>query len=73
MLHTIEDLIERLEVMKDKAIQLHRLRNQYSEISGKKYDYASCKVLLDDIQDMALSIAKDRQGDEILTRMDYKK
>lgn len=73
MLHTIEDLIERLEVMKDKAIQLHRLRNQYSEISGKKYDYAACKVLLDDIQDMALSIAKDRQGDEILTKMEYKK
>lgn len=73
MLHTIEDLIERLEAMKDKAIQLHRLRNQYSEISGKDYDRATCKTLLDDIQSMALSIAQDKQGDEILTRMEYKK
>lgn len=73
MLHTIEDLIERLEAMKDKAIQLHRLRNQYSEISGKDYDRATCKALLDDIQTMALGIAEDKQGEEILTRMDYKK
>lgn len=72
MLHTVEDLIERLEVMKDKAIQLHRLRNQYSDLSGKDYDYITCKALLDDIQSMALSIAEDRQGDKILTRMEYK-
>lgn len=72
MLHTVEDLIERLEAMKDKAIQLHRLRNQYSEISGKDYDHDTCKALLDDIQSMALSIAEDRQGDKILTRMEYK-
>lgn len=73
MLHTIEDLIERLEAMKDKAIQLHRLRNQYSEISGMEYDRVACKALLDDIQAMARSIAEDRQGKEILTRMEYKK
>lgn len=73
MLHTVEDLIERINVMKDKAIQLHRLRNQYSEISGKDYDRATCQALLDDIQTMALGIAEDKQGEEILTRMDYKK
>ena len=38
MLHTIEELIQRLDVMKDKAIELHRIRNQYSELSGKTYD-----------------------------------
>jgi hypothetical protein len=74
MLHTIEDLIERLGVMKDKAIELHRLRNQYSELSGKTYNKQLCQTLLDDIQSMARSIAEDREGDEILTRMsDWKK
>ena len=73
MLHTIEDLIERLNVMKDKAIELHRLRNQYSELSGKDYDRVSCQVLLEDIQSMARLIAEDTQGDEIKTRMEYKK
>jgi len=73
MLHTIEDLIERLGVMKDKAIELHRLRNQYSELSGKTYDKVACNALLDDIQSMARSIAEDREGNEILTRMEYKK
>lgn len=72
MLHTIEDLIERLEAMKDKAIELHRMRNQYSELSGKKYNKIQCQALLDDIQSMAKLIAEDRQGDEILTRMEYK-
>lgn len=70
MLHTIESLIERINVMKDKAIQLHRIRNQYSELSGKEYDKDFAKMLLDDIQSMALLIAQDREGNEILTDMD---
>jgi hypothetical protein len=70
MLHTIESLIERINVMKDKAIQLHRIRNQYSELSGQEYHKQQAQALLDDIQAMALSIAKDRQGNEILTDMD---
>ena len=70
MLHTIEELIERLNVMKDKAIELHRVRNQYSEISGKEYDRAYAKNLLDDIQGMARLIAEDKDGDEIKTEMD---
>ena len=70
MLHTIEELIERLNVMKDKAIELHRVRNQYSELSGKDYDKAYANALLDDIQHMARLIAEDRQGTEIKTEMD---
>jgi hypothetical protein len=70
MLHTIEELIERLNVMKDKAIELHRLRNQFSELSGKTYDKETCQALLDDIQSMAKLIAEDRQGNEIKTSMD---
>ena len=50
MLHTIEELIERLNVMKDKAIELHRVRNQYSELSGKEYNRKHAQELLDDIQ-----------------------
>ena len=38
MQHSIEDLLRRLEVMKDKAILLHRVRNEFSEISYKDYD-----------------------------------
>jgi len=70
MLHTIEELIERLNVMKDKAIELHRVRNQYSKLSGKEYDRVYAKNLLDDIQCMAKLIAEDREGDEIKTEMD---
>lgn len=73
MLHTIEDLIERLEVMKNKAIELHRVRNQYSELSGKEYNRKYAQSLLDDIQTMARLIAEDREGKEIRTRMEYKK
>lgn len=70
MLHTIEELIERINLMKDKAIELHRLRNQFSEISGKEYDKIACKALLDDIQSIANLIANDRDGTEIRTEMD---
>jgi len=70
MLHTIEELIERLNVMKDKAIELHRVRNQYSELSGQEYDKIHARALLDDIQSMARLIAEDTQGDEIKTQMD---
>lgn len=69
MLHTIEELIERLNVMKDKAIELHRVRNQYSELSGKTYDKAYAQALLDDIQIMAKMIAEDKEGTEIKTQM----
>jgi hypothetical protein len=70
MLHTIEDLIRRLEVMKDKAILLHRVRNEFAEISYKEYDKAACQNLIDDIQAMALLIANDTEGNEIKTEMD---
>lgn len=70
MQHSIEQLIERLNVMKDKAIMVHRLRNEFAEISGKEYDKATCKTLIEDIQDLALGIAMDREGDEIITEMD---
>ncbi len=73
MVHTIEDLIRRINVMHDKAIELHRVRNQYSDMSGKTYDKEACKHLVYDIQDLALGIAMDREGDEVKTEMEYNK
>lgn len=70
MRHSIEDLIKRITVMKDKAILLHRVRNEFSEISYKQYDKIACQNLIDDIQAMALGIANDKDGDEIITEMD---
>jgi hypothetical protein len=72
MQHSIEDLLRRLEVMKDKAILLHRVRNEFSEISYKNYDKAACQNIIDDIQAMALSIAMDKEGTDIITEMEYK-
>lgn len=59
--------------MKDNAILLHRVRNEFAEISYKEYDKAACQVLIDDIQAMALLIANDKQGNEVITEMEYKK
>ena len=72
MQHTIEDLIRRIEVMKDKAVMVHRLRNQYSDLAEQKYDAHACQVLIEDIQSLALGIAHDKEGKEILTEMEYK-
>ena len=72
MLHTIEDLIKRINVMKDKSIELHRVRNEVSAISGKTYDKAKANQILSDIQAMAKLIAHDTQGEEIKTEMEYK-
>lgn len=72
MQHTIEDLIEKIDAMHDVALKLHRERNRYSKLSGMEYDKNHCQHLLDQIQQMALEIAYDKEGDEILTRMEYK-
>ncbi len=70
MRHSIEDLIIRINAMQEKAILLHRVRNEFSEISYKQYDKVACQNLIDDIQAMALGIANDKEGDEIITEMD---
>jgi hypothetical protein len=56
--------------MKDKAIMVHRLRNEFSEQAEKTYDKATCQELIDDIQAMALGIAHDKEGNDIITEMD---
>ena len=71
MRHTVEDLIKRINAMHDKAVELHRIRNQYSELSGKSYDKAECVRIIEDIQSLALGIAMDKEGDQVLTEMEY--
>ena len=56
--------------MKEKAIMLHRVRNEFAEISYKEYDKAACQNLLDDIQTLAAGIDNDKQGTDIITEMD---
>ena len=70
MIHTIEDLILKINVMHDKAVLLHRERNKYSELAETSYNQAHCQHILDQIQQLALEIAADREGVEIKTEMD---
>lgn len=70
MQHSIEQLIVRLKAMHDMAIEVHRLRNQYSELSGMEYDKIKCRELIADIQALALGIANDKSGTDIITEMD---
>ena len=73
MHHTVEDLIRRINVMHEKAILLHRTRNQYSKLTDKGYDLLACKELVNDIQALALSIAHDRGDPNVIkTEMEYK-
>jgi len=69
MQHTIEEWIRRINAMHDLAIQAHRVRNEFAEISYKQYDAQACKHLLEQVQSMALGIAHDKIGD-IKTEMD---
>jgi|TARA_R110000796_G_scaffold2309_1_gene9176 hypothetical protein len=70
---SIEALIGKLNLMHDLAVDMHRERCRYSEISHQEYDHDYCKRILDDIQAHAGDIYNDRQGDEIKTEMEYKK
>lgn len=62
MLHTVEDLIRKINVMIDKAVQLRAARLKHFE-----YDEDLCKHLLSQVQQLAVEIAGDREGDEIKT------
>lgn len=73
MQHSIEELIRRINTMHDLAVQAHRIRNEFAEISYKDYDKATCQHLIDQIQSLALGIANDKQGTDIKTEMEYKK
>ena len=72
MQHSIEELIRRINSMHDLAVQAHRVRNKVSDISGEEYNKPQCQHLIDQVQQLALAIANDKQGTEIKTEMDYK-
>ena len=62
-----------MQPMHDLAVQAHRIRNEFSDISNKEYDKTSCKHLIEQVQSLAMGIAYDTEGDEIKTEMEYKK
>lgn len=69
MLHTIEQLIERINLMHDKAAELHRVRNAKPD-----YDKTSCQNLLADIRSIAYLISQDKwDDDQIKTDIDPRK
>ena len=70
MRHSIESVIQRINTMHDLAVQVHRLRNEFSEQAEKTYDKQTCNELIADIQALALGIAHDKEGDDIITEMD---
>mgnify|MGYP001291328949 CR=1 FL=1 len=72
MQHSIEELIRRINAMHDVAVQAHRIRTKFSNITDQEYDKQTCRHLIEQVQSMALAIAYDNQGDEIKTEMDYK-
>ena len=61
MRHTVEDLVRRITVMRDKAVQLSNLSNEFI-YSDKDYDRITCENILADIQTMALGIANDKEN-----------
>ena len=68
MNHSVEQLIERINVMHDKAMHLHRKRNERPD-----FDKTICENILADIRGMALLIAKDDQNNEIKSEIDTRK
>tara|TARA_B100000941_G_scaffold284723_1_gene255833 strand:+ start:640 stop:831 length:192 start_codon:yes stop_codon:yes gene_type:complete len=62
MLHTLEELIKKINTMHDMAVLLHRER--YKNHDGS-FDKSKCKHDLETIQAMAGDIFNDREGDEI--------
>lgn len=68
MNHSVEQLIVRINVMHDKAMELHRVRNAKPD-----YDKTQCAHMLADIRGMAYLIAKDDQNDEIMSEIDPRK
>ena len=59
MLHSIEEINNKLDAMKDKLLIL-RLMVEREE------DQKHCKHVLEQVQSMALEIANDKYSDEIL-------
>lgn len=69
MLHTVEQLIERINLMHDKAAELHRVRNE-----KPNYDKTRCDNILADIRMLAYLISNDKwDDDQIKTDIDPRK
>ena len=70
MNHSIDQLIQRIDAMRDLAVKANRVRNQYSGQARKDYDHDACKHLLEQIQDLARGIVNDKVGDTVPVEFD---
>ena len=62
MIHSLEELINKINAMHDMAVLAHRKR--YEKHDGS-YNHAMLKHEIEQIQAMAGEIYYDREGDEI--------
>jgi|TARA_X000000950_G_scaffold278550_1_gene369703 hypothetical protein len=62
MIHSLEQLINKINAMHDMAVLAHRKRYQNHDGS---YDHATLKHDIEQIQAMAGEIYHDKEGDEI--------
>lgn len=69
MLHSVEQLLKRVQAMHDKALLLQQVRTEFVG-THKNYDKVACEELIADIQALALTIANDKQGTAILTELE---
>jgi len=64
--HSVEDVYRLVNVMYEKAVQLHRVR--YSAEAGEKYDEQQVIFMVEDLQSLARQLANDQNIDHKLPR-----
>ena len=64
--HSIEDVYRLVNVMYEKAVQLHRAR--YSAEAEEKYDEQQVIYMVEDLQALARQLANDQNIDHKLPR-----
>lgn len=64
--HSIDDVYRLVNVMYEKAVQLHRVR--YSSEAGEKYDEQHVTFMVEDLQALARQLANDSNIDHKLSR-----
>ena len=58
--HSVEEVYRKAAVLHEKALMLHRKR--YNKVDDQ-YDELECRVILEDLQALALELAYDRNVD----------
>lgn len=58
--HSVEEVYRKAATLHEKAIMLHRVR--YNKVDDQ-YDEQECRIILEDLQALALELAYDRNVD----------